>query len=63
MSAYVESPYGMLLDAPRPGIIRQELTTYEMKDGNLRRIVTTREFYGEEFDYIDSQCVTVIKSR
>jgi hypothetical protein len=63
MSSHVESPYGMLLAAPSPGIIRQELTTYEMKDGVVRRIVTTREFYGDELDYVDSQCVTIIKSR
>ena len=63
MSTYTESPYGMLLASPQKGIIRQELTTYEMKDGNLRRIVTTREFYGEELDYVDTQCTTIINSR
>ena len=63
MSLYSESPYAVMLESPRRGIIRQELITYEIKDGQMRRITTVRDFYGDEFDYIDTQNITILTPR
>lgn len=63
MSLYSESPYAVMLEAPRRGIIRQELITYENKDGQMRRVTTVRDFYGDELDYIDTQNITILTPR
>ena len=49
-----------MLEAPREGIIRQELVTYEVVDGVIHRTTTVRDFYGNEFDYIDTRISTVL---
>lgn len=48
-----QSPYKTCFDLPREGIIKQELITYEVKDGMLRKVTTVREFASD--DYSDHQ--------
>lgn len=45
-----ESPYTTCFSLPREGIIKQELITYEVKDGILRKITTVREFSSNDYD-------------
>lgn len=40
-------------DLPRPGLIRQELVTYQIIQGTLYRQTTLRKFMGKD-DYLDS---------
>ena len=47
-----------MLEAPREGILRQELVTYEDHKGSIRKITTTRTFFDN--DYIDSQNIVII---
>lgn len=44
------SPYTTAFSLPTKGIIKQELITYEVKDGMLRKVTTTREFSGNDYD-------------
>jgi hypothetical protein len=48
-------PYTTCFSLPTRGIIKQELITYEIKDGMLRRVTTIREFTKD--DYVDYQVV------
>jgi len=50
-------------DEPRQGLLRQEFTSYETKDGTLYKKTTTRIF-GEPStkDYLDSYSSTYIAS-
>lgn len=52
---YTDSPYNTLLELPREGLLQQELTTYEVKDGMLRKITVVRHF--SKNDYDDSQII------
>jgi len=49
----MSSPYDDKFDQPRKGLIRQELITYEERDGAVYKTVTTRVFFDN--DYTDSQ--------
>jgi len=49
----MSSPYDDKFDQPRKGLIRQELITYEERNGSVYKTVTTRAFFDN--DYIDSQ--------
>lgn len=44
------SPYTTSFSLPRKGLIKQELITYEIKDGMVRRTTTTREFSNNDYD-------------
>jgi hypothetical protein len=50
-----QSPYNTLIELPREGLIKQELTTYEIKDGMLRKITVCRHFTVNDYD--DSQTI------
>lgn len=52
---YTDSPYTTLMDLPRDGLIKQELVTYEIKDGMLRKITVCRHFTKDDYD--DSQTI------
>lgn len=43
-------PYTTAFSLPTKGIIKQELITYEIKDGMLRKVTTTREFSINDYD-------------
>lgn len=53
MEFKMSSPYDDKFDQPRKGLIRQELITYEERDGSVYKTVTTRVFFDN--DYTDSQ--------
>jgi len=44
------SPYTTSFSLPTKGIIKQELITYEIKDGMLRKVTTIREFSKDDYD-------------
>ena len=47
------------LEKPREGLIRQELISYEIKNGNMYRIEEIRE-YQKDGDYQDQYTTTFI---
>lgn len=51
----MSSPYDDKFDQPRDGLIRQELISYEDREGTIYKTVTTRVFHND--DYTDSQTV------
>jgi len=48
-----DSPYKTMMSDPEPGMVMQELVTYRLVDGKMRKTVTTRRFYKD--DYVDSE--------
>lgn len=50
-----QSPYTTCFSLPGNGIVKQELITYEIKDGMLRKITTVRDFTDDDYD--DSQTI------
>ena len=51
------------LEKPRPGLIKQEVLTYEKKDGKIWITTETRNYQGDD-DYIDSwesECIGGLK--
>lgn len=42
-----------MMSDPEPGMVMQELVTYRLVDGKMRKTVTTRRFYKD--DYVDSE--------
>ena len=48
-----DGPFKDFFDKDTDGVIRQELITYRMKDGMLKRETATRDYY-ESGDYNDS---------
>ena len=51
------------LEKPRPGLIKQEVLTYEKKDGKIWLKTETRNYQGDD-DYIDSwksECIGGLK--
>ena len=54
-----KSPFNTQFDDPRPGLIRQELVTYEMIKGKLIRTTVVRNFFDD--DYTDSMTTTPIQ--
>lgn len=63
MSDYVESPHGVVLAAPRKHLIRQELVTYEIKEGAVVKTTVAREFHGNDYDFTDSKITTKLTPR
>jgi hypothetical protein len=49
------SPYTTAFSLPKTGIVKQEFITYEIKNGMLRKITTTRRFTANNYD--DSQTI------
>jgi len=48
-----DGPFKTFIDSELSGIIRQELITYRIQDGVLKREIVTRSYF-EEGDYNDS---------
>ena len=51
--------YGANLEPPRPGLIKQEILTYEKKDGKIYRKEEVREYF-KDGDYQDYYTSTFI---
>ena len=48
MNTKYEGPFVSAFESDVTGVIKQELITYRVKDGYLRKEVTTREFKGPD---------------
>ena len=53
-----DSPYDVMFKSPSDGVLSQELITYKVENGMLKKIIVTRKFYNE--DYVDTQTVEPI---
>tara|TARA_R110000765_G_scaffold331686_1_gene422489 strand:+ start:332 stop:517 length:186 start_codon:yes stop_codon:yes gene_type:complete len=49
-----DGPFKQAFEEDLEGVIRQELITYKIKNGLLKRIVVTRQYHDSTEDYIDS---------
>tara|TARA_A200000159_G_scaffold141694_1_gene144721 strand:- start:373 stop:579 length:207 start_codon:yes stop_codon:yes gene_type:complete len=57
MNSKLEGPFVSAFESDTTGVVKQELITYRVKDGMLRKEVTTRTFQSNGNDYHDSQTV------
>ena len=48
-----DGPFKLAFEADIEGVIRQELITYKIENGVLKRIVVTREYH-DSGDYLDN---------
>jgi len=49
-----DGPFKLALEQNLEGVVRQELITYKIENGLLKRIVVTRQYHDSTEDYIDS---------
>ena len=57
MNSKLDGPFVSAFESDTTGVVKQELITYRVKDGMLRKEVTTRQF-SSGGDYHDSQSVS-----
>ena len=57
MNSKLEGPFVSAFEADTTGVVKQELITYRVKDGMLRKEVTTRQFSPDQADWHDSVSV------
>ena len=57
MSNKFDGPLVSAFESDATGIIKQELITYRVKDGMLRKETTTRKFNSDQTDWHDSSTV------
>ena len=57
MSNKFDGPLVSAFESDSTGIIKQELITFRIKDGMLRKETTTRKFNTDQTDWHDSQTV------
>jgi len=60
MNSKYEGPFTSAFESDTTGVIKQELITYRVKDGMLRKETTTRNFNTDQTDWHDSQSVDPI---
>ena len=60
MNSKYEGPFVSAFESDATGVIKQELITYRVKDGYLRKEVTSRKFNSDQSDWHDSQSVDPI---
>jgi len=53
-----EGPFTSAFESDIEGVVKQELITYRVKDGMLRKEVTTREFRDNGKDWNDTSTVS-----
>jgi|TARA_B100001057_G_C22680859_1_gene883696 hypothetical protein len=56
MNSKLDGPFVSAFESETTGVVKQELITYRVKDGMLRKEITTRKFSGDG-DYHDSNTV------
>jgi len=49
-------PYDRIFEQPRPGILRQELTTYSEIDGQIIRTTVVRKFFADDYNDSTTTC-------
>jgi len=57
MSSKYDGPFVSAFETDPEGVIKQELVTYRVKNGMLRKETTTRKFNTDQTDWHDSQSV------
>jgi hypothetical protein len=58
MNSKYEGPFTSAFESDIEGVVKQELITYRVKDGMLRKEVTTREFRDNGKDWNDTSTVS-----
>jgi len=57
MNSKLEGPLVSAFESDVTGVVKQELITYRVKDGYLRKETTTRKFNDNQTDWHDSQSI------
>ena len=57
MNSKFDGPLVSAFESDPEGVIKQELVTYRVKDGMLRKETTTRKFNKDQTDWHDSNTV------
>lgn len=57
MSSKYDGPLVSAFESDATGILKQELITYRIKEGMLRKETTTRRFNSDQTDWHDSSTV------
>ena len=57
MNRKFDGPLVSAFESDPTGVVKQELVTYRIKDGMLRKEVTTRKFNSYQSDWHDSNTV------
>ena len=57
MNSKLDGPFTSAFESDVTGIVKQELTTYRVKDGMLRKETTTRLFNKDNTDWHDTSSV------
>jgi hypothetical protein len=57
MNNKYDGPLVSAFETEPTGVIKQELITYRIKDGMLRKEITSRRFNKDQTDWHDSQSV------
>tara|TARA_R110000796_G_scaffold240290_1_gene361295 strand:+ start:902 stop:1087 length:186 start_codon:yes stop_codon:yes gene_type:complete len=55
-----DGPFKQAFEGDLEGVIRQELITYKVENGLLKRIVVTRQYHESTEDYMDSSASSPI---
>ena len=58
MNTKYEGPFTSAFESDIEGVVKQELITYRVKNGMLRKEVTTREFKDNGKDWNDTSTVS-----
>ena len=57
MNKKFDGPFVSAFETDPTGVVKQELVTYRVKDGMLRKETTTRKFNSDQTDWHDSNTV------
>lgn len=57
MNKNFDGPFVSAFETDPEGVIKQELITYRVKNGMLRKETTTRKFNSDQTDWLDSSTV------
>lgn len=60
MNSKYDGPLVSAFESDPAGVIKQELITYRVKNGMLRKEITTRKFNSDQTDWHDSNTVDPI---
>ena len=60
MNKKYDGPLVSAFESDPAGVIKQELITYRVKNGMLRKEITTRKFNSDQTDWHDSNTVDPI---
>ena len=60
MNSKYDGPFVSAFETDPEGVIKQELITYRVKNGFLRKEITSRKFNSDQSDWHDSQSVDPI---